>query len=105
MQGSTYNKSVAAKVISKFIAEKKYHVIGNVPEYDRLRASLSCGLKKWWSVGLTANQREHFELIYKRLEWLNKQLFEIKANHEKWREVLYDYYDNPENPDIVKLRA
>ena len=105
MQGNTYDKTLAARVISKVISEKGYPVIGNVPEYDRLRASLSCGLKRWWSVGLTANQREYFELIYTRLELLNKQLSEIKADRERWRKSQYDYYDDPENPDITQFPA
>ena len=79
-EGSIHNKSLAAKIISDIISEKGYSVIGDVPVYDRLRASLSCGLKKWWSVGLTASARAPFELIYKRLELLSEKLYQLKKS-------------------------
>ena len=105
-EGSIHNKSLAAKIISDIISEKGYSVIGDVPVYDRLRASLSCGLKKWWSVGLTASARAPFELIYKRLELLSEKLYQFKKKeHGNWKISEYDYYDDPENPDITQFPA
>ncbi len=49
-------------------------VIGNLPPCKTITANISSDRKKWWSVGLQAQTRKPFELIYTRLELLHKKL-------------------------------
>jgi len=101
MEDNIHDKSLAARTINKIISEKGYPVIGDVPMYDKIRANLSCGLKKWWSVGLTATQRKHFEFIYTKLEFLNQKLSQIRKSILNRPIQTYNYYEDPENFDIV----
>ena len=103
LEDNIHDKSLAARKISERISKKgyQYPIIGDVPMYDKIRASLSCGRKKWWSIGLTATQRQHFEFIYIKLELLNQKLSAIRKGVQNRPIQKYTYYEDPKSFDIV----
>ncbi len=72
-----FNGSVMTRVVDEKIAEftsMGYVVIGNLPLYSTIPENISSDHKKWWSVGIRAEARKPFELLYTRLELLHKKL-------------------------------
>ena len=96
MVENIHDKALAARLASKEIADRGYTVIGDLPLYDTIPANISSDRKKWWSVGLQASARKHFEIVYTRLNFIYQKLLEIRKNDGGWNESTYDYYDDPE---------
>ncbi|MBQ7578010.1 MAG: ParA family protein [Synergistaceae bacterium] len=59
-------------------------VIGNTLYYKLITKNLYCVPRKWWSVGLSANQREPFENIYTELLHRYNQLSAIRNKNKNW---------------------
>ena len=95
MEGNIHDKILAARETSKEIADMGYTVIGDLPLYASIAAHLSIGRNKWWSLGLTAYQRKHFEIVYTKLELLYQKLLAIRKNNDRWKESTYNYFDDP----------
>ena len=104
VEGSVHDKSQAAKMASSLIAKRKYTVIGDLPLYENINKNISSDLKKWWSVGLSAQARYPFELFYKKLVLLYRKLQMVRKNAAQLRNKGFSdvigYYDDPQNPDI-----
>ena len=101
MVGNVYNKTQTAQIINQKLHKKGYFIIGTLPLYETIRHNLASGLKKWWSMGLPAYARKHFELLYINLEILDKELQKLRKKKSKWKnDTPDDYHGDPENPDI-----
>ena len=70
-------------------------IIGELIHYKRITGNLYSDPRNWWSVGLSAVQREPFEFIYTELLHRYKQLLEMRKNSSDWKGETYDYDDDP----------
>ncbi len=99
-----FDGKIPSRIADEKITEltsKGLIVIGNLPLYSTITANISSDRKKWWSVGLQAQARQPFELIYTRLELLHKKLEALrKEKDERKRGENVDPFD-PENPDLA----
>ncbi|MBQ7593736.1 MAG: ParA family protein [Synergistaceae bacterium] len=105
MVGNVYNKTQTAQVINQKLRQLRksgYLVIGTLPLYETIRHNLASEKTIWWSTGLPAHARQHFELLYKNIEILNRDIQELRRKEREWKnEPPEDYYGDPENPDIT----
>ena len=91
-----FTDTVASREANKNIEKLRaigYTVIMEVPLHAKIPANISSGLKKLWSVGLSALARQPFESVYTRLELLHKKLQELRRKNGEWKGDDYDYYD------------
>ena len=99
-----FDGKIPSRIADEKITEltsKGLIVIGNLPLYSTITANISSDRKKWWSVGVQAQARQPFELIYTRLELLHKKLEALrKEKDERKRSENVDPFD-PENPDVA----
>ncbi len=105
MVGNVYNKTQTAQVINQKLRQLRkigYLVIGTLPLYETIRHNLASEKTIWWSTGLPAYARQHFELLYKNLEILNRDLQKLRRKErERKNKPMDDYYGDPENPDVT----